>query len=299
MVAVPWLGWLLAIPLLWRRFSSLDRDLLAIVAAFLVVLFALLPLAIPEMRILVVGLRYVCALLPLAAAVTGLVVARASGDRPLVYTALLLLFGATHLAGNAAPWLAIGESRRVGPQGTFVNTPLDDTDKVLNTAWWYLVRGLGVPNPGTLPDLVSFLEKNAGPDDVVVTNFGWDNLYFYTQRPQGFRISYKAAAVGEAARALGLPDSAFGLDGADWVIWRHGSDPLPRHPFDKVRSELEARGATLQVVASFPETLWENRPELHWHRFPRAGYIFAPARVGPAGRKFPPAIAYRVVRRNE
>ena len=293
MVAVPWLGWLIAIPLLWRRFSARDRDLLAIAAAFLLLLFALLPLALPRPRLLVLGLRYVCALLPVAAAVTGLVVARASGGRSLAYTALLLLFGATHLAGNTLPWLALGESRHVAGGLAFVNVPRDGVDKFANTTWWYFVRGLGVPNPGTLAELVDFLEKSAGPDDVVVTNFAWDNLYFYTRRPQGFRISPQAPIAG-AARALGLPAYAFGLEGADWVIWRHGPDPLPGHPFEKVRSELEARGAKLERVATFRETIWENRPELHWHRFARVGYPFAPRRLGPAGRRHPDAIAYRV-----
>jgi hypothetical protein len=295
MVAVPWLGWLLAIPFFWRRFSLRDRDLLAIAAAFLLLLFALLPFALTKWSLTVVGLRYVCALLPVAAAVTGLVVARASGGRPLAYLALLFVFGATHLAGNALPWLVLGESRHIGTKLAFVNVPLSSPDKLVNSAWWYFVRGLGVPNPGTLPELVDFLEKNAGLDEILVTNFAWDNLYFYRQQPQGFRISPEAPVL-ETARALGLPEYVFGLDGAAWVIWRHASDPLPGHPFEKVRSELEARGAELQAVASFRETVWENRPELHWHRFPRVGYIFAPARVGPEGRKWPDATAYRVVR---
>ncbi len=294
MVAVPWLGWLIGIPLLWRRFSTRDRDLLAIAGAFLLLLFALLPFALTRTLLLVLGLRYVCALLPVAAAVTGLLVARASGGRPLAYAALLALFGATHLAGNALPWLALGESRHVGNQLAFVNVPRDGIDKIVNTEWWYFVRGLGVPNPGTLPELVGFLEAHAQPDDVVVTNFSWDNLYFYTRLPQGLRIA-PDAPIADTARALGLPDYVFGLDGADWVIWRHGSDPLPGHPFAKVRSELEARGAKLEAVATFRETLWENRPELHWHRFPRVGYPFAPQRLGPEGRKYQDAVVYRVV----
>jgi hypothetical protein len=258
-------------------------------------LFALLPFALTKNAQMVLGLRYVCALLPVAAAVTGLVVARASGGRPLAYVALLLLFGATHLAGSALPWLALGESRHLGRKLVFFNVPLETKDKIANTAWWYFVSGLGVPNPGTLPDLVGFLQMRAGPDDVVVTNFAWDNLYFYARQPQGFRISPEAPIVA-AARALGLPDYVFGLDGADWVIWRHGSDPLPGdHNFEKVRSELQARGAELEPVARFRETLWENRPELHWHRFPRVGFPFAPQRVGPGGRKWPDAVVYRVV----
>jgi hypothetical protein len=295
MVAVPWLAWAIAIPLLWRRFTTGDRNVLAIAAAFLLLLFALLPFALTKTLLLVLGLRYVCALLPVAAAVTGVIVARATNARPLAYAALLALFAATNLPGNALPWLALGESRHLGDKLVFVAAPRDTAEKLLNATWWYFVRGLGVPDPGTLPDLVGYLRANAEPDDVVVTNFAWDNLYFYARMPQGLRISPEAP-VRDHARALGLPDYAFGLDGADWVIWRHGSDPLPGHPFPTVRSELEAQGARLEPVASFREVLWENRPEVQWHRFPRVGHPFAPRRLGPAGRKYADAVIYRVVR---
>jgi hypothetical protein len=294
MVAVPWLGWAVAIPIFWRRFTPRDRDLLAIAAAFLLALFALAPLALAQTPLLVLGLRYVCGLLPVAAAVTGVLIARASGGRTLAYVALLALFGATHLAGNALPWLALGESRQVGDEFVFVNAPRTVGDKLANTAWWMFARGLGVPNPGTLPELVGWLRAHAAPDDVLVTNFSWDNLYFYTNLRQGFRISPGAPVQG-AARALGLPDYTFGLDAVKWVIWRRAVDPLPEYPLERVERELEARGATLEVVASFRETLWENRPELHWHRFPRAGYPFAPRRLGAEGIDHPSAVVYRVV----
>jgi hypothetical protein len=49
-----------------------------------------------------------------------------------------------------------------------VTVPLEARDKPANTAWWYFVRGLGVANTGTLPDLAGFLQQNAGPDHVVV-----------------------------------------------------------------------------------------------------------------------------------
>jgi hypothetical protein len=293
MVAVPWLGWIVAIPLLWRRFTPRDRDLLALAGTYLLLLFALMPFALTQTLQLVVGLRYVCALLPIAAAVTGLVVARASGGRPVAYALLLALFGATHLAGNALPWLALGESRWVGDKLAFVNVPRGLGEKLGNAMWWYFARGLGEPNPGTLPDITDFVRAHAKPGDVLVTNFAWDNLYFYTDVPQGFRISPEAP-VRDAARALGLPAYVFGLDGADWIVWRNAADPLPGYPFDRVRRELESRGATLQAVASFREGLWENRPELHWHRFPGAGFPFAPRRLGPGGRSYPDAVAYRV-----
>jgi 4-amino-4-deoxy-L-arabinose transferase-like glycosyltransferase len=294
MVAVPWLGWGIGIPLFWRRFTARDRDLLAIAGAFIAVLFALLPFALTRTLLLVLGLRYVCALLPVAAAVTGVLVARASGGRAPVYALLLVLFGATHLAGNTLPWLALGEGRQLGDKFVFVNAPRALGEKFVNATWWYFVRGLGVPDPGTLPELVGWVRTHAAPEDILVTNFAWDNLYFYTKQRQGFRMAPEAP-VRETALALGLPSYVFGLDGVQWLIWRHASDPLPEYPFERVRRELEARGAKLEQVASFREVLWENRPELHWHRFPQVGFPFAPRRLGAAGRLYPDAIVYRVV----
>ena len=294
MVAVPWLAWAIAIPWLWRRFRGGDREVLALGLGYVALLFALTPLALTDTLVLVTGLRYVCGLLPVAAAVTGLVVARASDGRPALYAGLIAVFAATNLAGNALPWLAIGESRRVGP--IFVAAPRDPLEKVANMGLVHFVRGLGQPNPGTLQPIVDFIETRVPPEDVIVTNFAWDNLSFYTRRRLGFRISPEAVAVRDAARAAGLPDYVFGFDDARWLVWRHAADPLPETTtFEKARAALEARGARVERVASFREVLWENRPELTWHRFPRVGYPFAPRRLGAEGRKWPDAVIYRVV----
>jgi len=293
MVAVPWLGWIAAWPWVRRRLRAGDRDVLAVGLVYVAATFALLPLSLTEGLLRVTGLRYVCGLLPIAAAVTGVLVARASDGRPRLYAALLALLCATNLLGNALPWLAIGESRRIGP--TLVAAPRGATEKVLNASLWYFLRGLGEPNPGTLRTIVDWVDAQVGADDVLVTNFAWDNLLYYTDRRLGFRIKPEATAVRDAARAAGLPDYVFGLDGARWLLWRHAADPLPKLPFEAARAELEARGARLERVASFHEVLWENRPELQWHRFPGVGYPFAPRRLGAEGRKWADAVAYRIV----
>ena len=161
------------------------------------------------------------------------------------------------------------------------------------------MRGIGAPNPGTLPPLVDFVNAAVGPEEVVVTNFAFDNLVFYTDRRLGFRISPHATAVVDAARDAGLPEYVFGFDAARWLVWRHASDPLPDLPFDAVRARLEVEGKRLEPAASFREVLWENRPELHWHRFAHVGHPFAPRRLGPAGRKYPDAVVYRIVSPDE
>lgn len=87
----------------------------------------------------------------------------------------------------------------------------------------------------------------------------------------------------------------FGLDGVQWLLWRHAADPLPNTSFEQARAALEASGARLEREASFHEVLWENRPELQWHRFPSVGYPFAPSHR-PRRPPVPDAAIFRVVR---
>jgi hypothetical protein len=298
-VAIPALGWVLGLPLVWHRLGPRDRTLLRLCGAWLALALVLVPLAMSAALLEVVGLRYVCGLLPVAAAVTGLVVARASGRRRIVYAALLASFAATHLAGNAIPWLALGQSRRIA--GALVHVPRETAEKLLNLPWWHFVRGLGVPDPGTLPALVERLHRdNARADDVVLTNFGWDALGYYSNLPQAFRIA-PDAPVRRKARALGLPAYVFGIDHPDWLVWRGDNEALLGYaftlfglPLDDVRARLVARGARLEQTATLHETLWDNRPELFWHRFPGDPCPFAPRSPDGACPGYSDARIFRV-----
>lgn len=297
-VAIPWLGFAIGLPLAWRRFTSGDRRLLTLCGAWLAALALLTPLALSQGLLEVVGLRYVCGVLPIAAAVSGVLVARASAGRMPVYVALLALFGATHLMGGALPWLAIGETRRAG--GVLWQAPRDTVDKLFNTTWIAFVRSLGMRDPGTLAGIVEVLDRDAGRDDVVLTNFGWDALYWYGDRPVGMRIATDAP-VRRPARRMGLPAYVFGYDDARWLVWRGGNEALLGYPLTllewrlpEVRAALAKRGAKLEEVAVLPETLWENRPELYWHRFPAAGLPFAASAEDSLRPPYDPARIYRV-----
>jgi hypothetical protein len=91
------------------------------------------------------------------------------------------------------------------------------------------------------------------------------------------------APVRRAAQRLGLPESVFEYDHAAWLVWRGENETYLGYPLTllqwrlpEVRAALAARGARLEEVATFRETLWENRPELYWHRFPIDERPFAP-----------------------
>lgn len=280
-VAIPWLGWAIGLPLVWRALREGDRRLLGLCGAWLAAFAVLTPLALSQPLLEVVGLRYACGLLPIAAMVGGVVIARASRGRTPVYAALLALFAATHLAGGTLPWLAIGETQRAA--GVLWQAPRSLADKLFNTTWISFVRGLGVREPGTLGRIVEHLDREAAPQDVVLGNFGWDALYWYSQRPIGMRIATDAP-VRRAAQQMGLPGYVFDYDRARWLVWRGGNETLLGYPLTllqwrlpEVRAELVRRGARIDEVARFPETLWENRPELYWHRFAGDDRPFAPA----------------------
>lgn len=280
-VAIPWLGWAIGLPLVWRGLRDGDRRLLALCGAWLVTFTVLTPLVLSQHLLEVVGLRYVCGLLPVAAAVTGVVIARASRGRTLAYGALLGLFTATQVAGGALPWLVIGETRRAG--GVLWQAPRDLLDKLFNTTWASFVTSLGQHEPTTLSRIVELIDREAAPDDVLLTNFGWDTLYWYSKHPIGMRIGI-FVPVRSAAQRMGLPAYVFDYDRARWLIWRGGNEALLGYEMTlspwrlpEVSTALAARGARLEEVATFPEMLWENRPELYWHRFAGDDRPFSPA----------------------
>jgi len=297
-IAIPAVGWALGLPLVWRRLGQRDRALMRLCGAWLALAALLVPLAMSAALLEVVGLRYLCGLLPVAAAVTGLLIARASGERNVLYAALLALVAMTHLLGNAIPSLAIGESRRIA--GALVHVPREMPDKLFNLPWWQFVDGLGVRDPGTLPSIVELLRRDAASDDVVLTNFGWDGLYYYSSLAQAWRIAPEAP-VRRKARALALPIYVFGIDHPDWLVWRGDNEALLGYSFSLfgyplafVRARLEARGARVERIATIPETLWDNRPELFWHRFAGDPCPFAPRSVGAQCPRYSDAQIFRV-----
>jgi hypothetical protein len=81
------------------------------------------------------------------------------------------------------------------------------------------LRDLSGQPPGTLGKICEFLQKNAKPGDVLITNYDWEPLYFYTRLPQALKI-LPEYPIYQTARRKGLPDYVFSVDHARWIIWR-------------------------------------------------------------------------------
>jgi hypothetical protein len=84
-------------------------------------------------------------------------------------------------------------------------------------------------------------------------------------------------SIYAAARAAGLPAYVFSPDEARWLVWRAPWEDYQGYRWAEVAARLRAAGGTLQPVASFPETIWENRENLHFRRFPVVGHLYPSA----------------------
>jgi 4-amino-4-deoxy-L-arabinose transferase-like glycosyltransferase len=291
-VAAPFLGWLALAPFAARRLGAGDRALLALALALLGAYAFLTPLVQSANQLWHFGLRYSCALLPLAAATTGLLVVRAAAGARAPALLLAAGFVLTHVPGNLLPWLLI-EPRPAPPeppaaQWAALHVPARSVDKVVRRELVGFAGELVGSSPGTDSRIIAFLRANARPGDVVVTNYAWEPLYFHTRLPLGYTVleSYPIRAAAEAA---GLPDYVFEPERARWVVWRAPWEGYQGYRWADVTARLRAAGATLERVAAFHETVFENRESLHFRRFPGVGYLYPQ----PFGR-MPPARVYRV-----
>jgi hypothetical protein len=135
-------------------------------------------------------------------------------------------------------------------------------------------RDLFHENIGTLGRCVEFLRQHAVSGDLVITNYESEPLYFHTRLPQGMKIM-RQDPIYDAARSYGLPEYIFGVDHARWVVWRFNWDDYLGIHWPEVADHLMADGGQITSVAEIKETGWENRENIHFHRFSGDTYLFS------------------------
>lgn len=270
--AAPLLGWLALGIAVRRRLSAADRAWLALAGALVAAYAALTPLLLDARELWQVGLRYACGVLPLAAGIGGVLVARAARG-PLALAAWVALFGLTHLPGNAVWWPFAPARSEPHPAKVALHLPAPGWPRIVRSEWLGFARELRETDPGTVSAVADLLARQAGPDDLLVTNYAWDPLYFHTRLPQALKV-LPGYPIHDAARAKGLPEYVFSLEGARWLVWRWPWEGYQDYSMAAVQEELARRGATLERVAILPDTQWENRPELHFHRFPGGRFVY-------------------------
>lgn len=234
------------------------------------------------------GMRYASALIPLAAIVAGVVIARVSRGKMILWLALMLIFAFTKLA-QLTPWVAWNPTGfiRLGKYSVGAHVPSNVVDRFVGSGLWMYIRDLGRENPGTVEKTCKFLQQNARPGDVVIVNYGMEPTYFYTRLPQAMGI-LQGYPVFQRARELGLPDLVFGVDHARWIVWRSAWETGPGYAINDVLKELVESGGQITTVLEVDETVWENREDIHFHRFSDGTYLF------PRTQTFPKSLVARV-----
>jgi Dolichyl-phosphate-mannose-protein mannosyltransferase len=231
-----------------------------------------------------IGIRYTTAIMPLTAMATGVLLTKASRGRVLICLTLLLVFILTKVP-LLTPW--IFWDRKVttfdGIEVVEAHLPENFVDRYISAGQQLaFLHELREENPGTLARVCQFLRERAQPGDVVITNYDWEPLYFYTRLPQALKI-FPDYPIYQAAQRKGLPEYVFNVDHARWIIWRPVWDGYAGYFQSEVSRQTLNGGARVTREAQFEETIWENRPEIHLHRFPGNKYFFtAPQNHLPA-----------------
>ncbi len=237
-----------------------------------------------------IGIRYTAAVLPLMAMTAGILITRITGDRAILSVLLMSVFVFTKFA-QLTPWIFWGKTVASfdGKEVIEAHLPSNFIERFLNTRQQSIfLSDLFQSNLGTVANVCAFLHDYADAGDKLITNYEWEPLYFHTRLPQALKI-LPDYPIYQAAKLKGLPTYVFEVDHARWVIWRPVWEGYQEYFGAEVEQQIVDRGGRIERVAELPETLWENRENIHFRRFPGGRYLFH----GP--ETFPPATIFRVV----
>ncbi len=275
----------------WRRRIGLpslrERDFLFVICAMILSYAFAVAVTQRSAALWVTGARHTSAIIPLVAMAAGVLIVSIARHRALVWVPLLLIFALSNLT-QITPWI-LWADKNPNPENKIVavHVPQRIIDGLFATGPLLFIRDLFRSNPGTVTESCEFLRKNAKPGDVVITNYESEPLYFHTRLPQGMKIM-KQDSIYEVAQRRHLPDYVFGVEHAHWVVWRFNWDDYLGIRWADVEHRLLSEGAKINEVAQIEETAWENRENIHFHRFAGHTYLF------PQDKDLAPAHIFRV-----
>jgi hypothetical protein len=255
--------------------SQDDRTLLASIAAIVIAQSIIIAATHSANDIWILGLHHTPALIPLTMALAALLIGAIAARNRRMAVAVLLLFALTR-AAHLVPWTAWADPV-VDPAPASVvafHVPARWRDRLLRSAQAHFVRSLFAENRGTIAEISDFLRQHATSDDVVITNYGWETLYFHSGLPQGAKLS-PDFPIYQVAKSAALPDYVFGADRVRWIVWRPAWPVyFPEQDCAALLAALKKAGVTTELVATFRETGYENRENIHFRRYANATYVF-------------------------
>lgn len=275
--------------ILWRRqqrdngptgqpaktpFSSDETSLLVVLAAIVIAYAGVMALTQSRMHMWMSGLRYIPAVIPFAVIVSGLLIVKVSRSNHWIWIVLVLVFGLTKMA-RITPWTFWEDPKFQIMRNEFAafHVPPDIEDRFLRTGQIGYLRSLFHTPKGTVARICEFLTTNAVPGDILITNYEWEPLYFHTRLPQGYKI-LPDYPIYKTARKHHLPEYVFKSEGAKWVVWRRAWGTYRGQNCEQILEALRKSGRQVEQVASIPETVWENRENIHFRRYPGREYKY-------------------------
>jgi hypothetical protein len=269
-------------------FTLEERSLVVVLGAIGLGYAVVMALTQSRDVIWIVGVRYAAVIIPFSMLLAGLLIAKASRSSRKVWIILMLVFGFTKFP-RSTPWTFWAEPTALRELDDLVgfHVPYRLVDRILRTGQIRYVASLASPSPGVIQRISEFLEANAAPGDIVITNYCWEALYFHTRLPQGMKV-LPSFPIYEDAREHQLPSYIFGPQGARWIVWRRVWAPLWGQDCERILLDLAAARIPVRLVASIPETLYENRENVHFRRFAGDQHIF------PWFDDLPDVLIYRV-----
>ena len=264
---------------LWRRrrqqvFSPDERRLLAGSAATVAAATIATVGTQTPVDIWILGLHHTPAVIPVTVLVAALLIAKVSGGRRLAVIGLVVVLGFTRL-GQLVPWVSWAEPVAQAREKTATfHVPPRLADRLLRTTQVQFARSLVHSNPGVMTHIAGFLRSHARPGDVVLTNAESQALYFHTGLPQAAKIA-PSFPIYHEARARGLPEYVFGHEGLRWIVWRRAFPAyFPEQDVARLLRRFAAVGIRTELVATFPETIFENRENVFFRRYPGGVYVY-------------------------
>ena len=236
-----------------------------------------------------IGIRYTTALFPLLSMSAGIMIAKISRNRTSLILSLTAIIVFTKF-GQLTPWIFWGKhiASFDGKEVIEAHLPPDLVERFFNTRQQLIfISDLFQSNPGTIAKASDFLKEQAEPGDKVITNYEWEPLYFHTGLPQALKI-LPDYPIYQAAKLKQLPSYVFEVDQARWIIWRPAWQGYQGYSAAEIQRQIADRGGRIEHIMDLPETLWENRENIHFRRFSGGRYLFHGPEI------FPPANIFRI-----
>jgi hypothetical protein len=256
-----------------RELQDSERRLL--ISIFSVVIGYALAMTITQRpaALWVTGIRYTSAIIPLFAIAAAVLIMSFGRIRRFILLPLVLIFTLTKLA-LITPWICWTD-KNPDPENKIVafHVPTKTLAAFFPIEDFLYVKDLWRPNIGTVGHCIELLRQYAQPGDLVITNYESEPLYFHTRLPQGMKIM-EEDAIYHAARRYGLPEYVFGVDHVHWIVWRFNWDDYLGIRWVDLEHYLLTRGAKIDDRTNIEETGWENRENIHFHRFSADTYLF-------------------------